>query len=106
MVWRARVVFIDRATGIAGVAARAAERNVVLLHLRLVPAWGGRMADELVLHTPGGWGEDDVARFLLDAGAASVKVTVVTGEDHPAEDDAELSARLAHPAGGASRLAC
>ena len=68
-------------------------------HLRLVPASGGRMADELVLTAPGGWGEDGVARFLLDAGAASVKVTVVR-RGHPPRMTPSLSP--ARPSGGRS----
>ncbi len=99
MLWDVKALFVDRAEGIAALAAGAAESRVILVGLRIRMAWNGRIADQLVLETPGGWRAEDVERLCVVAGASTVRA-----ERHLDGQSAELTARRMHPSRGERAL--
>lgn len=68
MLWQVRALLDDRPGALAALAARCGEQNVNILALQLFPAVDGRVVDELVLHTPGGWDAARVADLCVLAG--------------------------------------
>lgn len=86
MLWKVRVLLEDRPGAMAALAVSCGERSVNILGLQIFPAPDGRVLDELVLHSPGGWGAADVEQLFRRAG---VDAPLVTGcapqelEDQP-----------------------
>lgn len=75
MMWNVRAVIDDRPGTMAAFAARCGQRAVNILGLQIAPAVDGRIVDELVLQTPGGWTGDDVVRLCALAGVVDAAVT-------------------------------
>lgn len=70
MLWQVRALLEDRPGAMAALAVGCGDRNVNILGLQIFPAADGRVVDELVLHTPGGWDAEDVAELCAAAGVA------------------------------------
>ena len=75
MLWKVRALLEDRPGAMAALAVRCGERSVNILGLQIFPAADGRVLDELVLHSPGGWREPDVEELVRLAGVRSPTVT-------------------------------
>lgn len=84
MLWQVRALLEDRPGAMAALAVGCGDRNVNILGLQIFPAADGRVVDELVLHTPGGWDADDVADLCVAAGVADP--TVAPCSPHALED--------------------
>ncbi|GAB2744287.1 GNAT family N-acetyltransferase [Nocardioides pakistanensis] len=84
MLWQVRALLEDRPGAMAALAAGCGDRNVNILGLQIFPAADGRVVDELVLHTPGGWGAEDVAELCAAAGV--VDPAVAPCSPHALED--------------------
>jgi len=74
MLWQVRASLEDRPGTLAALAVSCGERLVNILGLQIFPAADGRVVDELVLHTPGGWGTHEVEQLCADAGAVDAAV--------------------------------
>jgi ribosomal protein S18 acetylase RimI-like enzyme len=86
MLWQVRALLEDRPGALAALASSCGARNVNVLGLEIFPGVDGRVVDQLVLHTPGGWNAGDVARLCELAGVASPAVTPCSAhalEDQP-----------------------
>lgn len=86
MFWRVRAVLDDRPGSLAALATACAHQDVNILGLQIFPTTGERVLDELVLRTPEGWGERQVADLCRDAGVeqlAAVPCTAKALEDQP-----------------------
>lgn len=59
----------------AALAIACRERSVVILGLRTRHATETSLRAELILHTPGGWSQDDVAAMCRSAGLTEVNVS-------------------------------
>ncbi len=68
MLWQVRALIEDRPGALAALAVGCGEQSVNILGLQIFPAADGRVVDELVLHTPGGWGAMDVEQLCGLAG--------------------------------------
>lgn len=75
MLWKVRALLEDRPGAMAALAVRCGERSVNILGLQIFPAADGRVLDELVLHSPGGWREADVEELVRLAGVRTPSVT-------------------------------
>ncbi|HEX6248238.1 MAG TPA: GNAT family N-acetyltransferase [Nocardioidaceae bacterium] len=75
MLWQVRALIEDRPGSLADLAVACGDRAVNILGLQIFPAPDGRVVDELVLHTPGGWSAEDVARMCATAGVSGPTVT-------------------------------
>lgn len=84
MLWQVRALLDDRPGAMAALAARCGDRSVNILGLQIFPAADGRVVDELVLHTPGGWDAPDVEQLVRLAGVADP--TVSRCSPHALED--------------------
>lgn len=84
MLWQVRALLDDRPGAMAALAAVCGEQNINILGLQIFPAADGRVVDELVLHTPGGWAAADVERLCDAAGVHEPLVT--TCSPHALED--------------------
>lgn len=106
MMFSARTVFTERRTGVANVVVSAAGQGMAVMGLRCQPGWNGMLVDEIVLATTGGWTAERLETFLLASGCASVTVSPLDEEGRSASENAQRTARLAHPAGsGRARMA-
>jgi hypothetical protein len=86
MMWKVRALLVDRPGAMAALTAACGEQAVNILGLQLCPVADGRVVDELILHTPGGWADADVERLCLLAGAEAATVTSCSSqalEDQP-----------------------
>ncbi|MGH3371789.1 MAG: ACT domain-containing protein, partial [Nocardioidaceae bacterium] len=86
MLWQVRALLHDRPGAMAALAAACGERSVNILGLQIFPAADGRVVDELVLHTPGGWTAWDVEDLCVLAGVADPVVAECSAhalEDQP-----------------------
>lgn len=86
MFWRVRAVLEDRPGALAALATACATAEVNILGLQFFPTTGERVLDELVLRTPDGWTDGDVAGLCSRAGAeqvAAVPCTAKALEDQP-----------------------
>lgn len=84
MLWHVRALLEDRPGALAALAASCGDRLVNILGLQVFPAIDGRVVDELVLHTPGGWDRTQVEELCALAGAHNV--TVAPCSPHALED--------------------
>lgn len=86
MLWQVRTLLEDRPGALAALAACCGRDRVNILGLQIFPAADGRVLDEMVLHTPGGWSAPDVEGLCERAGVADVTVAPCTPqalEDQP-----------------------
>lgn len=74
MLWQVRALLEDRPGAMAALAVRCGQSNVNILGLQIFPAADGRVLDELVLHTPGGWGPVEVTGLCAESGVAGAAV--------------------------------
>ena len=63
MLWRIRTTLADRPGALAALAASCGEAGVNILGLQIFPGIES-VTDELVLRTPEGWGEGEIAELL------------------------------------------
>ena len=84
MLWQVRTLLEDRPGVLAALATRCGHERVNILGLQIFPSADGRVLDELVLHTPGGWSEADVEELCERAGVADP--TVAPGTPQALED--------------------
>jgi GNAT superfamily N-acetyltransferase len=84
MMWKVRAVLEDRPGAMAALAVGCGNRSVNILGVEIFPAADGRVVDELILHTPGGWAASDVAALCTDAGVNAP--TVAECSPHVLED--------------------
>lgn len=75
MLWQVRALLDDRPGAMAALAVSCGDQAVNILGLQIFPAADGRVVDELVLHTPGGWSATDVAQLCVLAGVDDPMVT-------------------------------
>jgi ribosomal protein S18 acetylase RimI-like enzyme len=71
MLWRVRTTLADRPGALAALAAGCGEAGVNILGLQIFPGIES-VTDELVLRTPEGWGEAEIAELLGRSGGVSV----------------------------------
>jgi ribosomal protein S18 acetylase RimI-like enzyme len=71
MLWRVRTTLPDRPGALAALAASCGEAGVNILGLQIFPGIES-VTDELVLRTPEGWGEAEIAELLGRSGGLSV----------------------------------
>jgi GNAT superfamily N-acetyltransferase len=74
MLWQVRALLEDRPGALAALAAGCGAQTVNILALQIFPAADGRVVDELVLSTPGGWAADDVEQLCDLAGVHDASV--------------------------------
>ena len=77
VLWRVRTTMSDRPGSLAALARHCGERDANILGLQIFPGVVG-VTDELVLRTPDGWGIDEVAELIHEAGGAEVSVSPCT----------------------------
>ena len=107
MVWRLRASLQDRSGGLVRLATACGDAGVNILALDVLPSLDGQVTDELVLHTPTAWAEDDVRAMCRDAGIAEVELkpcSVHAVEDVPVRYLRAVSDLLSDPESGAQRL--
>ncbi len=75
MLWQVRAMLEDRPGALAALAVSCGDRSVNILGLQIFPTSDGRVVDELVLHTPGGWSAVDVEQLCLLAGVEDAVVS-------------------------------
>lgn len=85
MLWKVRALLDDRPGAMAALAASCGDQGVNILGLQIFPAADGRVVDELVLHTPGGWSGTDVEQLCVLAGVETP--TVAACSPHALEDE-------------------
>jgi ribosomal protein S18 acetylase RimI-like enzyme len=68
MLWQVRALLEDRPGALAALTMSCGDQLVNILGLQIFPAADGRVVDELVLHTPGGWTAQDVEQLFTAAG--------------------------------------
>jgi GNAT superfamily N-acetyltransferase len=74
MMWQVRALLEDRPGALAALAAACGTQSVNILALQIFPAADGRVVDELVLSTPGGWAASDVEQLCDLAGVHDASV--------------------------------
>jgi GNAT superfamily N-acetyltransferase len=84
MLWQVRALLDDRPGALAALAVGCGDQSVNILGLQIFPAADGRVVDELVLHTPGGWTALDVAQLCALSGLDDPEV--VECSPHALED--------------------
>jgi ribosomal protein S18 acetylase RimI-like enzyme len=77
MLWRVRTTLPDRPGALAALAASCGEAGVNILGLQIFPGIES-VTDDLVLRTPDGWGEAEVAELLGRSGALSISAAPCT----------------------------
>lgn len=75
MFWQVRALLDDRPGALAALAVSCGDQLVNILGLQIFPTADGRVVDELVLHTPGGWSAEDVEQLCVLAGVDRPTVT-------------------------------
>jgi GNAT superfamily N-acetyltransferase len=85
MLWKVRALLDDRPGAMAALAASCGDQGVNILGLQIFPAADGRVVDELVLHTPGGWSGTDVEQLCVLAGVETPAVAACS--PHALEDE-------------------
>jgi L-amino acid N-acyltransferase YncA len=93
MMWQVRALLEDRPGALAALAAACGTQSVNILALQIFPAADGRVVDELVLSTPGGWAVSDVEQLCDLAGVHDA--SVVTCSPRALEDQAVRYLRAA-----------
>lgn len=77
MLWRVRTTLPDRPGALAALAASCGDAGVNILGLQIFPGVES-VTDELVLRTPDGWGEAEIADLLARSGGHSVSAAPCT----------------------------
>ena len=77
MLWRVRTTLPDRPGSLAALAASCGDAGVNILGLQIFPGIDA-VTDELVLQTPDGWGEAEIAELLERSGGRSVSAAPCT----------------------------
>lgn len=77
MLWRVRTTLPDRPGALAALAASCGDAGVNILGLQIFPGVES-VTDELVLRTPEGWGEPEIAELLERSGGHSVSAAPCT----------------------------
>ena len=77
MLWRVRTTLPDRPGALAALAAACGDAGVNILGLQIFPGVES-VTDELVLRTPDGWGEPEIADLLARSGGHSVSAAPCT----------------------------
>ena len=77
MLWRVRTTLPDRPGALAALAASCGAAEVNILGLQIFPGVEA-VTDELVLQTPQGWGEPEIAELLGRSGGRSVSAAPCT----------------------------
>ena len=67
MLWRVRASLPDRPGGLAALAQQCAERGVDIRGLQIFPGVCA-VTDEVVMETPDGWSEHEVALLVESSG--------------------------------------
>lgn len=75
MLWQVRTLLEDRPGALAALSVACGDQLVNILGLQIFPAPGGRVVDELVLHTPGGWTAQDIEQLFALAGVDEIVVS-------------------------------
>jgi ribosomal protein S18 acetylase RimI-like enzyme len=86
MMWQVRALLEDRPGALAALAVTFGDQRVNILNLQIFPVPDGRVVDELVLHSPGGWTAQDVEQLFELAGIGDVTVDTCSAkalEDQP-----------------------
>ena len=100
MLWRVRASLPDRTGGLAALAQQCAERGVDIRGLQIFPGVDA-VTDEVVMETPEGWGEHEVALLVESAGWTHLAAQVCSEEalhDQPTRYVRAARAILAQPA--------
>jgi|LULE01.1.fsa_nt_gb ribosomal protein S18 acetylase RimI-like enzyme len=85
MLWRVRASLPDRPGGLAALAQQCAERGVDIRGLQIFPGVEA-VTDEVVMETPDGWSEHEVALLVETSGwthLAAQQVSVAALTDQP-----------------------
>ena len=77
MLWRVRTTLPDRPGALAALAASCGDAGANILGLQIFPGVES-VTDELVLRTPEGWGEPEIAELLERSGGHSVSAAPCT----------------------------
>lgn len=86
MLWQVRALLEDRPGALAGLAASCGEEAVNVLALEVHPRADGRVVDEIVLSTAGGWSAGRVEQLVRRAGVVEAHVAPCSAqvlEDQP-----------------------
>lgn len=75
MLWQVRTLLEDRPGALAALSVGCGDQLVNILGLQIFPAPDGRVVDELVLHTPGGWTAQDIEQLFALAGVDEIVVS-------------------------------
>ena len=75
MLWQVRTLLEDRPGSLAALSVACGDQLVNILGLQIFPATDGRVVDELVLHTPGGWTAQDIEQLFALAGVDEIVVS-------------------------------
>jgi len=75
MLWQVRTLLEDRPGALAALSVACGDQLVNILGLQIFPARDGRVVDELVLHTPGGWTAQDIEQLFALAGVDEIVVS-------------------------------
>lgn len=100
MLWRVRASLPDRPGGLAALAQQCAERGVDIRGLQIFPGVDA-VTDEVVMETPVGWGEHEVALLVESAGWTHLAAQACSEEalhDQPTRYVRAARAILAQPA--------
>jgi len=73
MLWRVRTTLPDRPGTLAALAQRCGEAGVNILGLQIFPGIGD-VTDELIVRTPMGWADQQVAELMATSGGSDVVV--------------------------------
>lgn len=101
MLWRVRASLPDRPGGLAALAQQCAERGVDIRGLQIFPGVDA-VTDELVMETPEGWGEHEVALLVESSGwrhLAAQPCTPAALTDQPTRYVEAARTILARPSG-------
>ena len=100
MLWRVRASLPDRPGGLAALAQQCAERGVDIRGLQIFPGVEA-VTDEVVMETPDGWSEHEVALLVESSGwphLAAQQVSAAALTDQPTRYVQAARAVLAQPA--------
>jgi GNAT superfamily N-acetyltransferase len=100
MLWRVRTTLPDRPGALAVLAQNCGDAGVNILGLQIFPGLDA-VTDELILRTPSGWGEADLAALMERSGGTAggaVRCTETALVDQPTRYVRAARAITGHPA--------
>lgn len=100
MLWKVRTTLPDRPGALAVLAQDCGAAGVNILGLQIFPGVD-TVTDELILRTPPGWGEADLARLLAKSGGSGISAVRCTERalvDQPTRFVQAARAIAGHPA--------